>query len=226
MAMSTQVSKQTKPNSQSAKVRLSQVDQFVGKQLHQTMRQVRAADAISAFVALLAYVLAFFIVVALIDGWIYPLSTLGRICALAVLILGLGFIGWKMIGPLVMRKINPQYAAKMIEDAKPTFKNSLLNYLSLRKKESKTKRAVLQEVTRKAAVDLKSVSLENTVDRSNVIRMGFILVALAAIAIVYSVLSPKNPLQTVSRVMAPTAKIAKPAVVRTESRIRMCNCCF
>ena len=60
----------------------------------------------------------------------------------------------------------------------------------------------------------RTVTVENTVDRSNVIRMGFMLVAISALAIVYSVLSPKNPLQTVGRILAPVSKLAKPAVVR------------
>ena len=36
----------------------------------------------------------------------------------------------------------------MIEDAKPTFKNSLLNYLSLRRRSKKTRRAVYDAVAR------------------------------------------------------------------------------
>ena len=208
--MSTQV----KTKRKAASSRVAQVDRYVGQQLKQTMRQVRISDTIAAFIAMLVFLIGYFIIVAFVDAWVWPLSTTGRIIGLVILAAGICFIAWKMFLPLVMRKINPQYAAKMIEEAKPTFKNSLLNYLSLRKKESKTRRAVLHEVTRKAATDLKSVSVDNMVDRSNIIRMGFTLVAIFSLAIVYSVLSPKNPLQTVARILAPTAKISKPAVVR------------
>ena len=38
------------------------------------------------------------------------------------------------IWPLLTKKINPDYAAKMLEDAKPGFRNSLLNYVWFRKK--------------------------------------------------------------------------------------------
>lgn len=209
--MSTQVTKQ---NSKAGQSRSGKIDQYVSKQLKQTMQQVRVSDSIAAFIALLAFVIGYFIIAAIIDAWVWPLSMTGRLIGFAGLLLGIGVILWRMFLPLVMRKINPQFAAKMIEESKPTFKNSLLNYLALRRKDSNTRRAVLNEVTRQAAKDLQTVTLENAVDRSNVIRMGFMLVAISALAIVYSVLSPKNPLQTVRRILAPASKMTKPAVVR------------
>ena len=110
--------------------------------------------------------------------------------------------------------VNPSFAAKMIEESKPTFKNSLINYLSLRKSPKAAHRAVLDAVANRAATDLSTVPEDATVDRSNVIRVGFILVAIAVATVAYMMLSPKNPFQTVGRILAPTAKIAKPAIVQ------------
>jgi len=105
------------------------------------------------------------------------------------------------IWPLLTKKINPDYAAKMLEDAKPGFRNSLLNYVWFRKKPEVIGGAVFDAVARQAAVDLHSVPDESTVDRSKVIRLGFWLIGVTAAMIAYFMLSPKNPLQTFNRVM-------------------------
>ena len=118
------------------------------------------------------------------------------------------------IVPLLMKRINPHYAAKMIEEVEPSFKNSLLNYVSLRKTSEAVNPAILDAVSRQAATNLANVPGDSTVDRSKLIRLGFILIGLMVFAISYKVLSPKDPWQTFGRVLAPGAKIAKPAVVQ------------
>ena len=101
----------------------------------------------------------------------------------------------------------------MLEDAKPGFRNSLLNYVWFRKKPEVIGGAVFDAVARQAAVDLHSVPDESTVDRSKVIRLGFWLIGVTVAMIAYFMLSPKNPLQTFNRVIFPSADLAKPAVV-------------
>ena len=194
----------------------TKVDQYVGKQLKKTTQQVRMSDMVAGFLTLAAYVLGFFLIAAIVDAWIWPLSNSGRLLALAVFLVGLFGIAWFYLLPFLFRKINPQYAAKMIEEAKPEFKNSLLNYLSIRRDKKSTHRAILSEVSRRAATDLSSVSPDAMVDKSNVIRTGFVLVGLVATFIGYSIFSPKSPLPTVMRVLAPGAKISKPAAVRID----------
>ncbi len=116
--------------------------------------------------------------------------------------------------PLLVKKINADYAAKMIEEAKPSFKNSLLNYVSLRRQNKTVNPAVFDAVSRQAATDLASVPSDATVDRSKLIKLGFVLIGLLAFTVGYKMLSPKDPLQTFGRILSPNAKIAKPAVVR------------
>ncbi|MEM9411103.1 MAG: hypothetical protein AAGA30_08325, partial [Planctomycetota bacterium] len=207
--MSTQV----KSTSAAENSGVNRVDEYVSRQLTKTTQQVRISDIATGLLTLATYVLTFFLIAALIDAWIWPFSTLARLLALGIFLTGLGAVCWLSIFPILFKRINPQYAAKMIEEAKPSFKNSLLNYLYLKKEDHRPHKAILREVSRKAATDLSTISPDAAVDKSNLIRVGFLLVALVATCIGYSILSPKNPFSTVRRVLAPAAKIGKPAAV-------------
>ena len=186
----------------------TQVQQYVNQHINKASHQVKVTDLVTGSTAILAFAIGFFLLAIVIDAWIWPLSVSARIVACLILILGILWIATTQLLPLLFHRINPQYAARMIEEAKPSFKNSLMNYLSLQKKEKPVHKAVFNAVSRQAATDLSSVTVDQTIDRSNLIRMGFVLVILSAIAIVYAMVSPKNPLQTIQRIVAPTAKIA------------------
>ncbi|MCH2182850.1 MAG: hypothetical protein MK108_12670, partial [Mariniblastus sp.] len=199
--------------SKTAKTRSNQVEQYVNKHIRQATQQVKITDLITGGTGILAFTIGFFLLATVVDAWIWPLPVFARIIACLALVIGILFIATTQLLPLFYRRINPQYAARMIEEAKPSFKNSLLNYLSLQKKEKKVHKAILKAVSRQAATDLSTVTVDQTIDRSGLIRMGFVLVILSTFAIVYAMVSPKNPLQTIHRIVAPTAKIAAPASV-------------
>src|SRR5207237_4277348 len=75
-------------------------------------------------------VVALFLVAALVDHF-FGLGTPGRVLALAVLIGGSVYFLVINVVPLLVRTINPAYAARTIEEATPTLKNSLINFLLL-----------------------------------------------------------------------------------------------
>ena len=211
--MSTQVKPQTRsgprPNRQATKVKT-----YVDDQLKKTREQVKTVDLLFGILALVAFVIAFVLIVIVIDAWIWPLSVTARWISLAVMIVScIGYFGFAIV-PLMFKKINPDYAARMIEESKPGFKNSILNYVALRKKPKELKPAIMDAVSRQAATDLSSVPTDATVDRSKLIQVGFLLCALTLIAVGYKVFSPKDPLQTVMRLFAPGGKYSKPAVVQ------------
>ena len=191
----------------------SRVTRYVDHQLEKTRRQVKSNDLVASILLLVVMVIGFLLVAAIVDAWVFTLTPLMRWAALILLVTSCVVMMVFSIWPLLTKKINPDYAAKMLEDAKPGFRNSLLNYVWFRKKPEVIGGAVFDAVARQAAVDLHSVPDESTVDRSKVIRLGFWLVGVTAAMIAYFMLSPKNPLQTFNRVMFPSADLAKPAVV-------------
>ncbi|MFT5303542.1 MAG: collagen type III alpha, partial [Mariniblastus sp.] len=201
----------------SASVRQAQkVKDYVNVELEKTRKQVKIVDLIASVLLMLASVVGVLLLLVIVDAWIWPLSTSARWAGL-ILIVG-GCLAYSAIAilPLLLKQINPDYAAKMIEEAKPSFRNSLINYVSFRKRPDEIKPAVFDAVSRQAAADLASVPGDATVDQSKLIRLGFVLIGLTVFAVGYKMLSPKDPLQTLARVVAPAAQIAKPAVVRIE----------
>ncbi len=203
-------------NSASAR-QAAKVKGFVDLQLEKTRKQVKTIDLIAGMLVLVAFTGSFLMLAVLIDAWIWPFSAVGRWICFALLVGGCLAYTVIAVVPLFLKRINLDYAAKMIEEAKPSFRNSLMNYVSLRKHADEIKPAVLDAVSRQAATDLASVPGDAAVDQSKLIRLGFVLIGLTLFAVGYKMLSPKDPLQSVARILAPAGKIAQPAVVKIEN---------
>ena len=60
----------------------------------------------------------------------------------------------------ILGRVNALYAAKTIETADPAFKNSLINYLELRRHRDQMPKAVLATLESRAVNDLTQVEVE------------------------------------------------------------------
>ncbi len=190
-----------------------QANSFVDRQLQRAMTQVRIIDMVGGFLMWGSLTLGFLLMLAITDAWIFPLSVTARVIAL-ILIVGVSLLYlFRSIWPLVTRRINPMFAAKMLEEGQQDLNNSLVNFLSFRDAPSLARRRIFEAMANRAAVDLSSVSIESTIDRAKLIRFGYLLVALVAVCAGYMIFSPKNPLATVARIVAPLADVPPPARV-------------
>jgi collagen type III alpha len=199
----------------SASAELVAYDRYIDSQLQTARRQVRSVDIAVSLVTLGAGTLGFFLLVAVFDHWILPggLGGVGRWLALGVyLAAALAFV-WHSLLPLCIRRINPVYAAAAIERSKPTLKNSLINFLLLRARPEGLSPVVFEAIEQHAATELAQVPVDATIDRSQLIKAGYIFLGLLLAAAVYKVVSPKDPFQTFGRIMAPWADIAPPTRV-------------
>ena len=70
----------------------SRYEQFIGSEIDRTGRQVKTVDIGVSILALAAGMLCYLFVVALVDHWLVPLSTLGR--WLAFVLLAAGSLWW------------------------------------------------------------------------------------------------------------------------------------
>lgn len=190
---------------------------FIERQINRTRRQVKLVELGAAAVTLVVGVLAFFLMAALVDHWLLPLSGWGRGLLLLALGAGVAWYLWTVVAPLLRHSINPAYAALTIEQSAPSLKNSLINFLLLRGDRSQVHDVVYEAVQQRAATDLQQVPLETVVDYSRLIKVGYALAAIFALCAAYKVLSPKDPFQTAARVAAPWADIARPSRVQIES---------
>ena len=93
-----------------------QANSFVDRQLQRAMTQVRIIDMVGGFLMWGSLTLGFLLMLAIIDAWIFPLSVTARVVAL-ILIVGVSLLYlFRSIWPLVTRRINPMFAAKMLEE--------------------------------------------------------------------------------------------------------------
>lgn len=188
-------------------------EQIIQQQLARTAWQVKLIDLTTSLVLLGAAVLGFLLVVALVDHWVLNLGVVGRVLALVVLVIGATTYIVRQVVPLIVRSINPTYSARTIEESVPTLKNSLINFLLLRGDRAGVREVVYEAIEQRAAQDIAVVPVDTAVDRSHLIRVGYVLVAMMALFACYKILSPKDPFQTVARVIAPWADIARPSRV-------------
>jgi hypothetical protein len=189
--------------------KLVQYDQYIDTQIQSTRRAVKAVDWATALVELSAGVIAFLLAVAIVEHWLVPGGfPVGVRTALFLCLIGtLSYFAYRRLWPLCRRAINPVYAAHAIEQHSPTLKNSLINLLLFRQNRSQVSEAVYHTLEEQAAHGLTRVSVESAVDRSLLIRVGYVLLAVVALASLYKILSPKDPLVAAERVLFPWSDI-------------------
>ncbi len=192
-------------------------DSFIIQQVERTQRQVKVTELATLLLMLAVGSLAFFLCVTIVDHWILGLGIWGRMLSLLVFVAGSSlFIAVKVL-PYVLRSINPIYAAHAIEKSTPSVKNGLINFMLLRDRPQEVRSAVFDAVQKRAAVDLSSVEVDLAVDRTLMIRLGYAFAILVTIAGAYKIVSPKDPLTTVARVITPWENIARPSRVQIEN---------
>jgi hypothetical protein len=194
---------------------LVEYDQYIDEQIRKTRSFVKSVDIALGVLALVVAVLGFILAAVVLDHWIVPggLGFWGRLACFALLVGGVVYLLVRRVAPLVMHSINPLYAANAIEQSRSSFKNSLLNLLLFRQDRAAVPEAVYRSVERQAATVLAEAPIETAVDRSGLIRWGYVLAALVAALGLYKAISPKDPLVTLERIVAPWADVAAPTRV-------------
>lgn len=190
-------------------------DQYIEQQVGKARSQVKSVELFSELLLLSVGVLMYLLVFVLLDHWVFAsgLGMFGRTLALLGLLGGLGAVVWFRLLPVLMGRVNPIYAADCIERSQPSLKNSLINFLLLRRSRTPMAKAVYEAIEQRAATDLSQVEVGSSVDRTRLIRIFYVLMALVAFSCVYKLISPKDPLVSLGRVILPWMDVAAPTRV-------------
>ncbi|MFM7073980.1 MAG: hypothetical protein ACKO38_19510 [Planctomycetota bacterium] len=183
-------------------------------QITRTRRHIKVADLATRLLLGLLAAMLFLMAAVIIDHWVGDVGAFGRWTLLVTLIGGLFWYAARHVVLHALRAINPVYAARLIERAEPSLRNSLINYLMLRQQPVGVHESVLRTIEQRAAADVAHVDSANAVDFAPAIRLGYTLAALTVLLGAYKILSPKDPLPSVQRLLVPWADIARPARVR------------
>lgn len=191
---------------------LIEYERYIDLQLTKTARQVQGMDIATGLMCWLAGALAYLLAAAAADHWLLSggLGTWGRWLALLGLVAGSGwFLAIRVLPPL-LKRINPVYSAHTIEQGRPQLKNSLVNFLLLRRDPRELSEAVRDALQSQAASGLAAAPVEHSIDRSPLVRFALVLLGAVLLSALYIMLSPKDPLRSAARVMFPWASIDRP----------------
>lgn len=191
---------------------------YVDDKIRRTRRALKVVDLVAGLITLTIGVLCYLLTMALLEHWIVPggLSTTVRALLLLILLGGVIWYGWRYFWPLLSQQINPIYAAHTIEQGSPSLKNSLLNLLLLRDRRRQISRQVYQAIETQAAQRLAEVPIDTAVDRSAVLRLGYVLVAVLGACLLYRIVSPKDPVASAVRLLNPWSNIPVPSRVQIQ----------
>lgn len=197
----------------------------IEQRVQETCRQVKRADIFLSLIVLLTCCIAYLFLFILLDHWCFKggASTSFRIGMFALGLVAITLYSVRRLLPLFRYSVNPVYAAKMLESLRPTMKNSLINWIFLRKEhedhpelknQNPLQSRIIDGVATRTLKDLDQVPEEMVVDRRPAVRWGLIFIALLGSICVYALLSPKSPFASLARFAFPFADISTPTRVR------------
>ncbi|HEX3449292.1 MAG TPA: hypothetical protein VHS97_13615, partial [Isosphaeraceae bacterium] len=178
--------------------KLLDYEQFIDHQLERTRSRIKFTDIMTAGLTLLVGFLGVLFLEVVLDHMVgLPLLT-RRLVLSAGVTIAAAFAAIRIAMPL-LRRINGIYAAKTIEDADPAFKNSLINYLELRRYRGQMPKAIMATLQARAVTDLTQVEIDNVVNQQRMLRAFYTLSAVTVIFSLYALFSPKSILDSTRR---------------------------
>ncbi len=148
-------------------------EQFIEDRLERARRTVKSVDIVTRLAALVVGVLAYLLSAAIVDHWLLEggLGFPGRLAFWLGMVGGGGAYFVRYLLPLLVFRINPVFAAHTIEQNRPGFKNSLINFLLLRRQKEEIEKddlakRVYEGLQYRTAAELSHVSVEAAVDRT------------------------------------------------------------
>jgi hypothetical protein len=135
-------------------------DAFVADRLATTQRRIRTLDLTAGLCGLLALALGYAAALLAADSF-FDLPAAVRLVAWVVLLVGAAiWLAAFVVRPLLL-PINPYYAARRLEGALPAARNSVVNWLDLRREDLPP--AIRAAVGRRAAKDLEGADPDRAV---------------------------------------------------------------
>jgi hypothetical protein len=207
------------PTGQPVVLQESPLGALIEDRILKTRRQVKGVDIIAGLLTLIVGTTTYLFVAALIDHWLVTggLDFWQRVLIWAILISAAGLYFVKYVWPSLVLSINPVFAARTIEQTKSSLKNSLINFLLLRGRQTELSPVIYQALEQRAASDLKGVHIETAVDRRPVLHLSFLLLVVVGVICLYLAISPKNPLISAERILWPWSNLLAPTRVTIEN---------
>jgi hypothetical protein len=188
---------------------------LIGQHLEAVRGAIWRAALIKNSLALLAFLTTVALVFVIVDQWVYSFSMPARLLVAFVTLAASVYWVVRAIVPLIRLRISPEYAAYSVELDQPDLKHALTSYVTLRNERDTPglRGIVVRSIGVRAARHLRATGLTMPTAALGNFRPGVTTAVLLASLILYAVLSPKNTVQSFSRLAAPLADIRPPTRV-------------
>ncbi|HOX39782.1 MAG TPA: DUF4175 family protein [Candidatus Brocadiia bacterium] len=171
-------------------------------------RRVRSLDLLLGVLILAAFSVAWFFGLVLLDHAFILNSTFRRV-ALTIFeiaaIAGAAGTAWAFL----FRPVNLFYVARLIENANPALKNSLISYLQC-ERENSAPPDMLALMRGQLSLRLASIDWRELVNPKRCVRAAFAMAICLAVFLAYGMLSEKSALVSLRRALMPSADILPP----------------
>ena len=191
--------------------KLLDYEQFIDHQLTRTRTRIKMTDIITAVLILLVGLAGTLLLEVILDHAFGLPLMVRRVVLVIGLTAAFAFTMLRIVLPFILR-INGIYAAKTIEDADPAFKNSLVNYLTLRTHRDRLPKAVLATLEARAVSDLAHVEVDQVVNQHRLMKTFYTLCGVAVVFCLYAAFAPKSILDSAKRAFL--ADVVRPTNTR------------
>ena len=192
---------------------------YIEGQLEKTSGEVRLIEISISILTICVTVLLYLLVLGVVEHWFVTggISALTRTLLLIGLVVGLSFYVRDRLFPYFRYRISLAYAAHTIEQSEPRLKNSLLNFLFLRRQKQGVQEVVLRGLEQQAATGLSRVSVDLSLERRRLVHLGIVVIAIIFLGGLYTVFSPKSLVPEIGRMLVPWAEIDAATRVKIEN---------
>ena len=186
--------------------------EYIGHQLKQARGRIKGLD-IALALAVVAVAAAGYVLTLIVADQLLALSGVVR------LVLLLAFAGsaaaylWFGLFLPSLKRINPLFAAREIERARPELKNSVLNFLELSAKpDHGVSEPIMAAIEKRAAGDLQQVNLHEALTNRHLAPASLAFLGVVAAFCVYAMFFTQKSLAvSLQRVLYPLADIKPPS---------------
>jgi len=175
-------------------------EQYIDHQLSRTRSRIKMTDLLTASMMLVAAAVAILFVEVVLDHAFGLPVWVRRIVLFAGMTGGIAFAIVRIGLPLIGR-VNGFYAARTIEESDPAFKNSLINYLDLKRHRTEISKAALTAIEAKAVNDLTGVEIDAVVNQRRLIHVAYTLSTVLVLFCAYAFLAPKSIVDSTKRAL-------------------------
>ncbi|MDR1479979.1 MAG: hypothetical protein LBJ00_13675 [Planctomycetaceae bacterium] len=200
------------------------LDEVIDSRIDEARKLLFKTDFWSSVLLLSVFLAVVLFISIVADQWLFVggLSVTLRLCVFAAMFSVSAFSVYRRILPLFLYPINPVYAAQILDNNSASAKNSIINWITLKRERvergqtvtDKLGEKIFEGLTRTAAESVNAVPDEHITNQNKIKICLISLAIIVTILVVYSCISPKNPIQSFARIVLPFASIDPPQAAK------------